>query len=279
LASIIPTVEQVQQRRSERISLAIPVEVSGMDITGKNFVEATKTESISRYGARVRLISSLVPEQELSLRRTGNGHDLDARVVRLIEQNARGRAYAIELIHCPDTVWGVHFPPDSAAGTMCAVLLHCSSCPHHELVRVNTFEMAAFEDSGGMPRTCSRCGRLTHWKAVSGNLQIEVPVGPSARWTENRRKQNRVKMKVSASLRQPPPTGDDAVKVVDVSRGGVRFLSSRIYLVNTIVQAAVPYTASAENLFIPARIIWRRTEHAIREYGLAYIRPMQPQNK
>ncbi len=279
MASITRPVEQVQQRRGERISLAIPVEVSGMDITGKNFVEVAKTESISRHGARVRLISSLVPEQELSLRRAGKPHDLEARVVRLIEQNSRGRAYAIELVHCPDTVWGVHFPPDSAAGKMCAVLLYCSACPHHELVRVNTFEMAAFEESGGMPRACSRCGRLTRWKAVSGNLGIEVPAGPNVPWAENRRKQNRVKMKVSANLRQAPPAGDDAVKVVDVSRGGVRFLSSRIYVLNAIVQAAVPYTAAAENLFIPARIVWRRTEHAIREYGLAYIRPMQPQNK
>ncbi len=272
-------VEQVQQRRSERISLAIPVEVSGMDITGKNFVESTRTESISRYGARVRLIASLVPEQDVALRRAGNPRDLEGRVVRLIEQNARGRAYAIELVHCPETIWGVHFPPDSAAGKMCAVLLYCSSCPHHELVRVNTFEVAAFEESGGMPRACPRCGRLTHWKPASGELEIELAAGRSAVWTENRRKQNRVKMKVSASLRQPPPAGDDAVKVVDVSRGGVRFLSTRIYVVNTIVQAAVPYTAAAENLFIPARIVWRRTEHAIREYGLAYIRPMQPQNR
>ncbi len=130
-----------------------------------------------------------------------------------------------------------------------------------------------------MARACSRCGRLTYWKSLSGNLEIEAPASSPLSWDSNRRKHNRIKMKVSAGIRQTLPAGDDAVKVIDVSRGGVRFLSTRTYLMNTLVQAAVPYTAAAENLFIPARIVGRRTEQPIREYGLAYIRPMQPQIK
>ncbi len=272
------TSRQVQQRRSERLTLAIPVEVAGMDISGKNFVEATKTESVSRHGARVRLVSSLVPEQEITVRRAGKAHDLEARVVRLVEQNSRGRSYALELLHCPDMVWGVQFPPDRAAGQVCAILLYCSSCSHHEVVRVNTLEMVGSESSRDIARACPRCGQLTRWKSVSGDIAPETP-SLDCLVPENRRRSNRLRMKVRASLRQSPPTAEDAVKVIDVSRGGVRFLSTRIYVVNTVVQAAVPYTAGAENLFIPARIAWRKAEHAIREYGLAYIRPMKPQNR
>jgi hypothetical protein len=61
--------------------------------------------------------------------------------------------------------------------------------------------------------------------------------------------------------------------VVNVSRGGVCFHSSRIYAQDTWIQIAVPYTPGAANIFVAGRIVrCRKLDKALIEYGVEYAK-------
>ena len=77
-------------------------------------------------------------------------------------------------------------------------------------------------------------------------------------------------MKTVACIGQPGPLAD-VVDVVNVSRGGVCFHSSRIYGEDTWVQVAVPYTPGSANIFVAGRIVRsRKMDNALIEYGVEY---------
>ncbi len=61
-------------RRSDRVSVRVPIEVIGRDIKGQPFVQLTRTLVISRYGACVPLAQRLATKQELVIRRVGREH-------------------------------------------------------------------------------------------------------------------------------------------------------------------------------------------------------------
>ena len=68
-------------RRSDRLSIAFPVEVSGIDYEGNAFCEKTATTVVSRYGCCVSLTQSLQPDQTVKLRRLGTDEYAVGRVV------------------------------------------------------------------------------------------------------------------------------------------------------------------------------------------------------
>ena len=88
----------------------------------------------------------------------------------------------------------------------------------------------------------------------------------------DRRKYARISMKTVACVGQPGPHAD-IVDVVNVSRGGVCFRSSRPYAEDTWVQVAVPYTPGAANIFVAGRIVRsRKMDSALTEYGVEYAK-------
>lgn len=65
----------------------------------------------------------------------------------------------------------------------------------------------------------------------------------------------------------------DIVEVMNISRGGMCFRSSRTYREDSWIQVAVPYTEGAENIFVAGRIVRsRRINNALTEYGVEYVR-------
>lgn len=59
--------EPAQRRRSPRIRLQVPVFVRGMDTSGTEFIELTKTVNISATGACIASTHILRPEQLIHL--------------------------------------------------------------------------------------------------------------------------------------------------------------------------------------------------------------------
>ena len=60
-------VDLSQQRRSPRIKLQVPVFVRGVDASGVEFIELTKTFNISATGASIASAHILRPEQVIHL--------------------------------------------------------------------------------------------------------------------------------------------------------------------------------------------------------------------
>ena len=73
--------------------------------------------------------------------------------------------------------------------------------------------------------------------------------------TRNERKHTRVAMKRIRAYIKRLGQNDDVVEVLDLSRGGVRFLSLVDYQPKAYLEIAVPYTEGGANIFTPARVV------------------------
>ena len=86
------------KRRSGRIDVELPIQVSGTDSTGRGFIVSTRTQVVSRYGAKIFVSHGLVPEQILQISCPSLGKDAEARVIALFSKGKDGFAYGIEFL-------------------------------------------------------------------------------------------------------------------------------------------------------------------------------------
>ena len=65
---------------------------------------------------------------------------------------------------------------------------------------------------------------------------------------------------------------DEVVRVKDASRGGFCFVSPRYHPDGAYIRVAMPYTPNASNVFVTARVVWRREIPRMKryEYGVKY---------
>ncbi len=105
---------------------------------------------------------------------------------------------------------------------------------------------------------------------------LPPPPGPDTPQV-NRRKHPRVKVSYSACVRHAE-RGDDIVTCEDMSRGGLRFKSSKRYYDRTLIDVAVPYTPGQPSLFVPAQIVFTQElpEQQLFRYGVAYLQLPKP---
>ena len=99
----------IARRRSDRFSIAFPVEASGIDPSGKHFRVKTKTTAVSRYGCCLSLPRLLRPDQEITLRRVGTKEKASARVVAPLGPHGKGFLYGVGMDESCEALWGIHF--------------------------------------------------------------------------------------------------------------------------------------------------------------------------
>jgi hypothetical protein len=99
-------------RRSTRLSVAVPVLVSGTDATGNPFKEHTFTLNVNKHGAEIAVNHLLVPDAKISIENISIGRKGLARVVQRRERRTPNSPYevSVELLD-PENIWGVRFPP------------------------------------------------------------------------------------------------------------------------------------------------------------------------
>jgi hypothetical protein len=264
-------------RRSDRIYLELRVQVSGVDATGQSFIEQTQTLVVSRNGAKIVSRHMLVPQQPLNLRCYKTGIETSVRVVGQIGRVDEGYYYGLELSDVQVNLWGIEFPPvvegEEAAGR---VLLECVRCRALEVVHLDVFALEVLLANQTLLRACKQCPGQGNslWKqaAVDEAHQMaadKVTVIPLR--TQNERRDARITLKVAVCVRHPE-FGDELATTENVSRGGFRFKSRRRYARGTIIEAALPYTPGAANIFAPAQIVYA-DETPVEElyaHGVAY---------
>ncbi len=95
----------------------------------------------------------------------------------------------------------------------------------------------------------------------------------------NRRKHPRVKVSYSACIRNQE-RGDDIVLCEDMSKGGLRFKSSKNYYARSLIEVAVPYQPGQPAIFVPAQIVFveELPEQSLFRCGVQYLKATKPRD-
>ncbi len=248
---------------------------------GSGFVEQTHTLLLGRHGAKILLRRKLVPEQEINIRCLKTGRETDARVVGQTGGDEEVFSYGIELLDPNIDLWDIQFPPeDESQAAVGRVLLACVRCRHQELAYLDEFEMEVLEATRFLSRHCGRCNDTNLWvRPGSEEADAAAPVAAPATATPQRRKRTRndrkhVRMDLEVDVCiHHAQYGEDIAKTVNVSRGGFRFRSRKGYGEGWVIEAALPYSPGAANIFTPGRIVYTSelSEGGLYVYGVMYI--------
>lgn len=272
--------ENQDARRSDRVPLELPVTVSGTDCLGESFVEQTHTLMLGRHGAKILLTRKMVPEQEINVRCLKTGRESDARVVGQTGGDEKVYSYGVELLDPNVDLWDIEFPPQTEAQEAVGrVLLSCVRCRHQELAYLDEFEMEVLEATSFLSRHCVRCNDTNLWVRPGTEAEQEAAPAPEApatvarpRRTRNDRKHVRMDLQVDVCIRHAQ-YGEDIARTVNVSRGGFRFKSRKGYGRGWVIEAALPYSPGAANIFTPGRIVYSDevSEEGFYVFGVMYI--------
>lgn len=259
-------------RRSDRVSLTLLLEASGVDGQGKEFKEPARTLLINRTGAVIVLGRELAPEQQIHLQRRAPSEAHRKSQVRVVGQFGRekdGYLYGIEIPDPSVDLWGVEFPPVAdSLEAVARMLVECSYCRSREVVHLNELELRAFETNRGIARHCKVCGVPSIWtqaqhedekkltaRASRGRRGSETQGSPPKDGEQRERQRMRLQTRLTACVRQAGE--DDELAVCeDISPMGMCFRSKRRYEAGAPIEVAVPYSPDAANIFLPARVIY-----------------------
>jgi PilZ domain len=264
----------------------LPIEVFGADLDGRQFLEQTRTLTITRDGATIPLANKLAPESELIVRNPVTNEEADARVVDLIQDAASLHVYGIAFTNPSLNLWQVEFPEVQSQKT---TTLKCSRCHAVEAILLGEIQMEIVESKQELRRHCECSNSWTIWKRTDQRVTerratergikdrrrkispIEEPTTPAL---QERRREKRTAMKAAACIRCCD--GEVVVECEDVSRGGFRFKSLKAYPVGTRIEAAIPYAKSSVNIFVNTQIVYQqKLSGGFYRHGVAYVKSVK----
>jgi hypothetical protein len=274
----------ISKRRSDRIPLVLPVSVSATDAVGKPFSENATTVMVSEHGAAIALKTALAPGQKIIIRR------LRTQVLREAECQVLGQigtqpgllVFSVAFRNPAVGFWDVYFPPlPSGSGTAGRVLLACQVCGMRKIVHLDSGDLDVYNARRQLSLNCDKCRKFTIWLESPQETTKQPEVGPAnaARLVaapppaaQNQRKHRRVAAEVPVCIRQAG-SADTVGTTVDISHGGLRFTSSRQYLAGSYIQVAVPYSPTAVNVFLDARVVhsFKLPSQELYGHGIMYL--------
>jgi len=276
--------DEKEAQRSGRVSATIPIQLVGADTLGHQFLEDSKTLTLSRYGASIFSTSKLAPEQEIIIRRKDTNKEAEVHVVGMIREESGGHIYAVGFVDPDANLWEIEFPEiaDPAVSGNC-VLLVCSACDSSKAVPLGELAYGVIDVNQGVLQYCKKCRVSTKWIPAPG-AQTTSSVAPPAesehesallQRIEERRKYLRTKTVVHACVRM----GGMREEVVceNISRGGLCFKSGKPYSEGASIEVAVPFSGEMEPMFVPAKVVYVQSlqgEGLVR-CGLAYATEAQ----
>lgn len=257
---------------------------------------------VAKMGGSIVVPRLLAADDHIHILCHATAQEAEARIVGQVGVEEDGHVYGVAFVDEASDIWGLSFPPckPDASGR---ALLACQTCARRELVYLTEIELYVYESNRRLSRRCSSCREWTRWEQAPAEGDptpspvplLAAPVGsaetsPGQGHTidrtetpqvghgraEDRRKHPRVTVKrIKACLTRMGQI-QDVVEVVDVSRGGIRFRSSRQYVIGDWVQVAIPYTPGAANIFVSAQVVRRQggtADKGLAEFGLRYVIP------
>src|ERR1700732_1227114 len=268
-------------RRSDRVSLRMPVEASWFAAGGVAVKQTAETLLVSRNGGVLCLAEKVLPGQELTLRRQ-NGDDWKmarARVLAEFDRDAEGFLYAFVILEPREDFWGIDFPAlHTAEEALARLLMECGFCQRREVVYLNEPELKSFEVRKCVARLCKHCDTPSIWIEAQAEIKTQEKGAAHPLTAEERviprRNRTRVKARVLACIRRRGFQEEVAV-CEDLSKGGLSFRSRNEYPEGSRVEVAVPFTPGSGAIFVPIRIVFSQAipSAGLYRHGAAYIRP------
>ena len=255
---------EAEKRASHRVRYSVRLQITGSDTSGRAFSETARTEVITRDGGLVICALSLFTGSHVRLLHGEKA--ANARIVGVVGFRDEGTAYGIHFLDTSGpSFWGVEFPAPETETGVGRTVLECAVCTTKWVFELSEIEMMMLESVRVASHECRHCGVETLWQIpvlladpelVTGSTEYaNAGVYEKAQRTRNERKHTRVAMKRIRACIKRLGQNDDVVEVLDLSRGGVRFLSLVDYQPKAYLEIAVPYTEGGANIFTPARVV------------------------
>ena len=258
--------------------LQLPVEVIGSDLGGRQFIESTQTLTVHRVGATILLFNKLAPHSEVIVRNLETNEEALVFVVGQIREDPPGHVYGVHFFDPSPDLWCVPFLPSGGARE---VRLECANCHTVFESTLSVIELEVLEAKQDLTRSCPVCKSFTVWRETESEATATeqpiippepqpAPSPPATNW-EERRKYKRAAVKAAACIRKAGQ--EDIVTCEDLSRGGFRFVSRKMYPEGTQMEVAVPYIKSSLNIFSPASIVYcSEMKDGQFRHGVAYLK-------
>jgi len=159
------------RRRSTRLTISIPITVSGHDAHGRVFTEETQTICVNRHGGRFLLRHAVRMQDPLSVVNPKLGCTAEAAVSWLGERRSPEEPLevAVSLVK-PQNIWGIEFPPEDWKESLAASRSRKQSAPQPEAT-------APIPPAGNRPQTPS--------PAPSAPAKVEPPTRPAPATTHS----------------------------------------------------------------------------------------------
>src|SRR5690348_15314409 len=97
-------------RRSGRLPINKSVQISGVNVEGRDFASNASTLLLSRHGALIVVKQGLAPDQEVGVFNPDNARDEAARIVSLLGKDQGGYMYGLEFDDPSVDFWNITFP-------------------------------------------------------------------------------------------------------------------------------------------------------------------------
>jgi hypothetical protein len=271
------------QPGAEILPCVFQLRITGEDAAGIKFADEVETRATLKHGMVILSQRNLIPGTDVGLEFAAAF--TCGRVLAQLGLWDGQQLYAVEY----KTDSSPLFKHDSATNRLSTnerLLLQCSICSGQEEFELNDIQLTVFRSTRSVLMGCKRCAGDSLWTAPTTlddpNLMIgsqayeqqHGAISPRNRTIDNRRYKRTAVKRVKACLRRANG-GEDVVEVLDISRGGIRFLSYVDYPPDTFLQLAVPYMKEAENMFTAGRIVrvqCRPTVDIPGEFGLEFVR-------
>lgn len=273
--------EQVEQRRSERLRLGIPIRVMGVNLGRREFCEDTRTVVVNGAGARIKITNEVAPNSTLRIINLENYKEADFRVVGpTLLEGSEVAEWGVEYIERHHNIWDIDFPKPISSEEAAGALLECRACHKQALRSVTIMELEALNSTGIVALTCDHCRKLTYWICADLDRRPrELPpsdlvaprVEPRATEGAEKRKAKRLGMKMPILVRNS--RGEEEItKTENISKGGVAVSLSMNLAVGDQVTVVCPYSAQSQNFERKAQVRQRTSIvfNAQRLYGLGY---------
>ncbi len=278
------SLREVERRRSERLLITVPIRVEGVDRNGEKFSEETRTLVINRQGARIYLKRAVAPGATLQVTTTVARRSAKFRLVGPTQPvSSETGEWGIECLESNCDLWGIGFPPPSAADGVCTALLECRRCHAVKLTHLSMVEHEVLGTSGLLVKECEACVRSTSWSykepsisLASDDAGLALPspenlAAPPA--SSDHRSNQRVALQLPIRVRSFSGT-EEFTRSENVSRSGMCFISDRNYEVGEVILVTCPYEKTGHNIEVRGQVVRRREMQGTgrKIYGVSYER-------
>ena len=262
-----------QRRRTDRVLAPVRIRVIGNDISGVSFSEETITVTFNQNGARISLTHPLLPDDILLIRNLANNIEEEFRVVGAFQQVfGDRREWGVEALNPESLIWGIEFTKP-AEGIQPKVLIECAACKKATQSPLSSIEYDVLLATGLISRHCDRCNETTRWRPSEQPVSPEMlQSGPrSEPPATERRKSRRLKLVMRVRVRTSWGVTDIA-QTRDVSKGGLCFLSTKVFNASDEVYITLPFADNQAPVETKSRIVWSSLASSGRYYGVAYVK-------